>query len=73
MIVTILPVEVAMVARHTEGNSMTTLLDHSYGTPKRILSLLGQAETAPYSWNGNQGDLRVRYNSLDPLDDGRRS
>ncbi len=42
---------------HTSGQLNDNFTDHSYGTPKRVLSLLGQAETAPYSWNGNIGDL----------------
>jgi cytochrome c peroxidase len=42
---------------HTSGQLNDNFTDHSYGTPKRILSLLGQAETAPYSWNGNISDL----------------
>ncbi len=42
---------------HTSGQLNDNFTDHSYGTPKRILSLLGQAETAPYSWSGAITDL----------------
>ena len=37
---------------HSNGQLNDNLTDDSFGTPKRILSLLGQAETQPYSWNG---------------------
>lgn len=42
---------------HTSGQLNDNFTDYSYGTPKRILSLMGQSATAPYSWNGNQADL----------------
>lgn len=42
---------------HTSGQLNDNLTDKSFGSPKRILSLLGQAETAPYSWNGHLKDL----------------
>lgn len=42
---------------HTSGQLNDNLTDHSQGTPKRILSLRGQAETAPYSWLGEQASL----------------
>lgn len=42
---------------HTSGQLNDNFTDHSFGTPKRILSLLGQSETAPYSWNGNLESL----------------
>lgn len=42
---------------HTTGGLNDNLSDFSQGTPKRILSLLGQRETAPYSWFGAQATL----------------
>jgi len=35
---------------HTNGLSSDNLSDRSYGAPKRILSLLGKADTAPFGW-----------------------
>lgn len=48
---------------HTNGHLNDNLSDYTQGTPKRILSLLGQAETAPYSWLGAQKELagQVRH------------
>lgn len=43
---------------HTNGQLNDNLTDGTFGSPKRILSLLGQAETAPYSWSG-------KFESLD--------
>lgn len=42
---------------HTSGQLNDNTSDGSLGTPKRILSLLGQAETAPYSWTGEVVEL----------------
>lgn len=46
---------------HTNGHSNGQLNDNSsdksFGTPKRVLSLLGQAHTAPYSWSGSAQTL----------------
>ncbi|GAB5405458.1 MAG: hypothetical protein Aurels2KO_36890 [Aureliella sp.] len=42
---------------HTSSGLNDNLSDFSQGTPKRILSLLGQGETAPYSWFGAQDKL----------------
>lgn len=42
---------------HTSGQLNDNTSDGSLGTPKRILSLLGQAETAPYSWTGEVEEL----------------
>jgi YVTN family beta-propeller protein len=46
---------------HTDGHSngllADTLGDGTYGTPKRIPSLLGVADTRPYAWNGSIPDL----------------
>ncbi len=38
---------------HTAGLLSDTLGDGTFGTPKRILSLLGVSDTAPYGWNGS--------------------
>jgi YVTN family beta-propeller protein len=42
---------------HTDGHASAlladTLGDGSYGAPKRTLSLLGVADTAPYAWDGH--------------------
>src|SRR5262249_25769365 len=35
---------------HTNGLLVDTLGDGSFGTPKRVLSLLGVRDTAPYAW-----------------------
>ncbi len=43
---------------HTSGGLNDNLSDFSQGTPKRILSLMGQADTAPYSWFGAQEKLQ---------------
>ncbi|MEZ6138419.1 MAG: cytochrome c peroxidase [Pirellulaceae bacterium] len=37
---------------HTNGQLNDNLTDESFGTPKKIMSLLGQAQTMPYSWSG---------------------
>ena len=48
---------------HANGKLNDNLTDGHQGTPKRVLSLLGQAETAPYGWNGTQSTLedQVRH------------
>ena len=49
---------------HTDGHSsglMTdNLSDNSHQTPKRILSLLGSGETAPYAWNAEVENLETQ-------------
>jgi YVTN family beta-propeller protein len=42
---------------HTNGLLADTLGDDSFGAPKRVLSLLGVRDTAPYAWNGSMSDL----------------
>ncbi|HEY1378345.1 MAG TPA: YncE family protein, partial [Gemmataceae bacterium] len=37
---------------HSNGQLADTLTDGSYGTPKRVLSLLGVADSGPWAWNG---------------------
>lgn len=45
---------------HTSGQLNDNTSDGSLGSPKRILSLLGQADTAPYSWSGEIPDLEMQ-------------
>ena len=42
---------------HTNGLLTDNFTDDTYRSPKRVLSLLGQAETAPYSWAGTMATL----------------
>jgi YVTN family beta-propeller protein len=42
---------------HTTGQRNDNLGDGSFGAPKRILSLRGVGETAPWAWNGGMADL----------------
>jgi YVTN family beta-propeller protein len=42
---------------HSNGQLADTLGDGSFGTPKRVLSLLGVRDTAPYAWNGSMPNL----------------
>lgn len=42
---------------HTSGFLNDNLTDGSFGTPKRILTLRGVADTGPYAWNGSMPDL----------------
>jgi len=42
---------------HTNGKLTDNFTDNSYQSPKRVLSLLGQAETAPYGWAGTMPTL----------------
>lgn len=42
---------------HTTGRLNDNFSDGSFGTPKRILSLLGAGETRPWGWNGTQQSL----------------
>jgi YVTN family beta-propeller protein len=43
---------------HTNGLLNDNLSDGSFGTPKRVLSLLGVKDTAPWAWNGSVTDLK---------------
>jgi cytochrome c peroxidase len=49
---------------HTDGHSTGLLNDNftdgTFGTPKRVLSLLGSGDTAPYAWNGSMPDLETQ-------------
>jgi YVTN family beta-propeller protein len=42
---------------HSNGRLCDTLGDGSYGTPKRVLSLLGTRDTGPWAWDGSQPSL----------------
>lgn len=42
---------------HTNGRLNDNLSDGSFGTPKRVLSLLGVKNTGPWAWNGKMPDL----------------
>ncbi len=45
---------------HTTGGMNDNRTDGSYGTPKRVLSLLGVADTPPYAWNGQAPNLQAQ-------------
>ncbi len=45
---------------HTNGLLSDTLGDGSFGAPKRVLSLLGVKDTAPYAWTGGVPDLEAQ-------------
>ncbi len=59
---------------HTSGRLNDNFDDHSFGTPKRVPSLLGTAETGPWTWNGLQGSLttQVRQTLATTLLNGER-
>jgi YVTN family beta-propeller protein len=42
---------------HTNGLRSDTLGDGSYGAPKRVPTLLGVGDTAPWAWNGSMARL----------------
>ncbi len=42
---------------HTNGQLNDNLTDGTFGTPKRVLSLLGTKDTGPWAWNGKMPDL----------------
>jgi cytochrome c peroxidase len=43
---------------HSNGLLNDNLSDGSFGTPKRVLSLLGVKDTPPWAWNGSVRDLK---------------
>jgi YVTN family beta-propeller protein len=45
---------------HSSGRLADTLGDGTYGTPKRVPSLLGVKDTAPYAWDGSVPDLAAQ-------------
>lgn len=42
---------------HTNGQLNDNFSDKSFGAPKRVLTLLGRADTAPFAWNGSSATL----------------
>ncbi len=48
---------------HANGQLNDNLSDLSFGAPKRVLSLLGQKDTAPYAWNGKVKDFAEQIRS----------
>jgi cytochrome c peroxidase len=42
---------------HTNGRLNDNFTDGSFGTPKRVLSLLGTRDTGPWAWSGKFSDL----------------
>lgn len=52
---------------HTDGHSNGQLNDNqsdgAFGTPKRVLSLLGVGETGPWAWNGEMKTLKQQIAS----------
>jgi YVTN family beta-propeller protein len=48
---------------HANGQLNDNLSDLSFGAPKRVLSLLGQKDTAPYAWNGKVKDFATQIKS----------
>ncbi len=43
---------------HTNGGIYDTFNDGRYGNPKKTLSLRGLTKTGPWTWHGQQSDLR---------------
>ena len=62
---------------HTDGHSNGRLNDNftdgSFGTPKRVLSLLGVKDTEPWAWNGKMADLdtQVRHSVTSTMHGGK--
>ena len=46
------------VRGHTNGQLNDNLSDDSFGAPKRVLTLLGNAGTEPLAWNGSKKTMR---------------
>ena len=57
---------------HTTGLLNDNLTDGSFGTPKRILSLMGVGETGPWAWNGSMRTLESQIEKSIAIDDARR-
>ncbi len=45
---------------HTNGMLNDNFSDRSFGAPKRVLSLLGRTNTAPFAWNAGSPDLATQ-------------
>ncbi|MBM4068819.1 MAG: hypothetical protein FJ271_07720 [Planctomycetes bacterium] len=48
---------------HSNGRLNDNFSDGSFGTPKRVLSLLGVKDTGPWAWNGGMPDLETQVRS----------
>ncbi len=48
---------------HTNGLLNDNLSDGSFGAPKRVLSLLGHSNTAPFAWSGSAPTLKEQINN----------
>jgi cytochrome c peroxidase len=48
---------------HTNGGLNDNFSDQSFGAPKRVLSLLGVADTAPYAWLGHVDSLEKQIDN----------
>jgi YVTN family beta-propeller protein len=48
---------------HSNGRLNDNLSDGSFGTPKRVLSLLGVKDTGPWAWNGHMTELEGQVRS----------
>ena len=62
---------------HTDGHSNGRLNDNrsdgTFGTPKRVLSLLGVKDTGPWAWSGGVADLKSQIHaSVDSTMQGRK-
>lgn len=51
------------VEGHTSGFLNDNFSDQSFGAPKRVLSLLGHGDTAPFAWNGSAATLEDQVQS----------
>jgi YVTN family beta-propeller protein len=57
---------------HTNGRLNDNFTDGSFGTPKRVLSLLGTKDTGPWAWDGRMKDLEAQVrNSIKSTMQGR--
>ncbi len=48
---------------HSNGFLNDNLADQSFGAPKRVLSLLGHADTGPFAWNGSFESMHEQIKS----------
>lgn len=48
---------------HTNGRLNDNLGDGSFGAPKRVLSLLGVGDTAPWAWRGQTRELQQQIHA----------
>ncbi len=57
---------------HSNGRLNDNFTDGSFGTPKRVLSLLGARDTGPWAWDGRLKDLEAQVrNSIKSTMQGR--